>query len=69
MAASDDEPWIRHRRIQHSDRGAKRLKTLVSEVMRAAKRVGHTGKSFNCTSARNWRSTGSRAKDWNGVAP
>jgi hypothetical protein len=45
MATRDDELRIRPGRIQDGNRGAKRPKTFVGEVMRAAKRAGHTGKS------------------------
>ena len=46
MATRDDELRILPGRIQHGNRGAKRPKTFVGEVMRAAKRAGHTGKTF-----------------------
>jgi type IV secretory pathway VirD2 relaxase len=46
MNSRDDELTIRPGRIQHGNRGARRPKTFVGEVMRAAKRAGHTGRGF-----------------------
>ena len=53
MATRDDELRIRPGRIQHGNRGAKRPKTFVGEVMRAAKRAGTRGKSFGGAGGRN----------------
>jgi len=47
MAAGDNELRNRHGRIQHGNCGAKRPMTFLGEMMRAAKRAGHTGKTFN----------------------
>ena len=46
MKARDDALRVRPGRIAHGNRGARRPKTFVAEVMRAAKRAGHIGKSF-----------------------
>jgi len=62
MATRDDELQIRPGRIQHGNRGAKRPKTFVGEVMRAAKRAGHTGKSFGGAGGRKGRSTFGRGR-------
>jgi len=52
MAAGDDELRIQRGRIQRGNRGGKRPKTFVGEVIRTAKRAGHTGKTFNCMGTR-----------------
>ena len=62
MATRDDELQIRPGRIQHGNRGAKRPKTFVGEVMRAAKRAGHTGKTFGGAGGRKGRSTFGRGR-------
>jgi hypothetical protein len=46
MPNRDDELQIRPGRIQHGNRGAKRPTSFVGEVMRAAKKAGHTGRDF-----------------------
>jgi type IV secretory pathway VirD2 relaxase len=46
MTRRDDDLRVRPGRISHGHRGIKRPKTFVGEVMRAAKRAGHTGKGF-----------------------
>ena len=46
MRARDDSLNIRPGRIRHGNRGARRPKSFVDEVMRAAKRAGHIGQSF-----------------------
>jgi type IV secretory pathway VirD2 relaxase len=46
MTSGDDDLHIRPGRIQHGSQGAKRPKSFVGEVMRAAKRAGHVGESF-----------------------
>ena len=43
MTMRDDDVRVRPRRIDRGNRGAKRPKTFVGEVMRAAKRAGHVG--------------------------
>ena len=62
MATRDDELRIRPGRIQHGNRGATRPKTFVGEVMRAAKRAGHTGQSFGGAGGRKGRSTFGRGR-------
>ena len=62
MATRDDELQIWPGRIQHGNRGAKRLKTFVGEVMRAAKRAGHRGKTFGGAGGRKGRSTFGRGR-------
>jgi type IV secretory pathway VirD2 relaxase len=42
----DSDLRIRPGRIHHGNRGAKRAKSFVGEVMRAAKKAGHIGDSF-----------------------
>ena len=46
MTIRDSELRIRPGRINHGNRGAKRAKSFVGEVMRAAKKAGHVGDSF-----------------------
>jgi type IV secretory pathway VirD2 relaxase len=46
MTSGDDDLHIRPGRIRHGNQGAKRPKSFVGEVMRAAKRAGHVGESF-----------------------
>lgn len=46
MRARDDNLNVRPGRIRHGNRGARRPKSFVDEVMRAAKKAGHIGKSF-----------------------
>jgi type IV secretory pathway VirD2 relaxase len=46
MTVRDDEINIRPGRIRHGNRGAKRPKSFVGQVMRAARKAGHTGKGF-----------------------
>ena len=41
MTTRDDDLRVRPGRIRHGNRGAKRPKTFVGEVMRAAKKAGH----------------------------
>jgi len=62
MATRDDELRVRPGRIQDGNRGAKRPKTFVGEVMRAAKRAGHTGKSFGGAGGRAGGSTFGRGR-------
>ena len=62
VATRDDELRIRPGRIQHGNRGAKRPKTFVGEVMRAAKKAGHTGQSFGGAGGRKGRSTFGRGR-------
>ncbi|MCP3387728.1 DUF3363 domain-containing protein [Bradyrhizobium sp. CCGB12] len=46
MTSRDDDLRIRPGRIHHGNRGAKRPKSFVGEVMRSAKRAGHVGNRF-----------------------
>ena len=45
MSARDDEINLRPGRIKHGNQGAKRPKSFVGQVMRAARKAGHTGKA------------------------
>jgi len=46
VTVRDDEINVRPGRIRHGNRGAKRPKCFVGQVMRAARKAGHTGKEF-----------------------
>jgi type IV secretory pathway VirD2 relaxase len=46
MSRREDDFQVRPGRIRDPHRGAKRPKTFVAEVMRAAKKAGHIGKTF-----------------------
>jgi hypothetical protein len=52
----DNDLYIRPGRIRDGGRGAARPKSFVGQVMRAAKKAGHTGKGFG----RQGGNTGSR---------
>ena len=62
MTTRDDELRIRPGRIQHGNKGAKPPKSFVGEVMRAAKKAGHTGKNFRDASGNKGRSTFGRGR-------
>jgi type IV secretory pathway VirD2 relaxase len=62
MTRGDDELRIRPGRIQHGDRGVKRPRSFVGEVMRAAKKAGHVGKSFGQAQTSKSRSTFGRGR-------
>ena len=47
MTAGDSELRVRPGRIRHGSRGAGRTKTFVGQVMRAAKKAGHTGRGLD----------------------
>ena len=51
MTSGDDDLRIRPGRIHHGNRGAKRPKSFVGEVMRSAKTAGHVGNSFRSSQA------------------
>lgn len=51
MIAKEDDFRLRPGRIRDSQRGARRPKTFVGEVMRAAKKAGHIGQSFGRSNA------------------
>ena len=55
MKAPDDDLRVRPGRIRDKGRGAGRPKTFVGQVMRAARKAGHTGKGFGrqATSSRS----------------
>jgi len=62
MTTRDNELHIRPGRIRHGNQGAKRPKTFVGEVMRAAKRAGHIGNSFGQGTAGAGRSRFGRGR-------
>jgi hypothetical protein len=62
MATHDDELHIQPGRIQHGTRGAKRPKSFVGEVTRAAKKAGHIGKGFGRAGRTQGRSTFGRGR-------
>lgn len=62
MTTRDDELTVQPGRIKHGVRGAKRPKSFVGEVMRAAKKAGHAGKSFGRSSRAPGRSTFGRGR-------
>jgi hypothetical protein len=62
MTTRDDELNIQPGRIQHGARGAKRPKSFVGEVTRAAKKAGHTGKGFGRAGRTQGRSTFGRGR-------
>ncbi|SEP50285.1 Type IV secretory pathway, VirD2 components (relaxase) [Rhodospirillales bacterium URHD0017] len=49
----DDDLRVRPGRMRDSHRGAKRPKTFVGDVMRAAKKAGHVGNSFRSSQGRS----------------
>jgi hypothetical protein len=50
MNIRDDDLGVRPGRIRHGNRGIRRPKSFVAEVMRAAKKAGHIGQSFGRSS-------------------
>jgi hypothetical protein len=62
MTRRDDELRIRPGRIQHGNKGARPTKSFVAEVMRAAKKAGHTGRNFRGAAGRTGRSTFGRGR-------
>jgi hypothetical protein len=62
MAVRDDDIRIRPGRIRPGHRGAKRPSSFVGEVMRAAKKAGHTGKGFGRVGAGKPRSSFGRGR-------
>jgi hypothetical protein len=62
MPNRDDELQIRPGRIQHGNRGGKRPTSFVGEVMRAAKKAGHTGRDFGGPSGPKRRSSFGRGR-------
>ena len=62
MTMRDDDFNPRPGRIRHGNRGAKRPKSFVGEVMRAAKKAGHRGQTFRQSSGTAGRSTFGRGR-------
>ena len=62
MSARDDEINVRPGRIKHGNQGAKRPKSFVGQVMRAARKAGRTGKDFGHGSGTKGRSTFGRGR-------
>jgi type IV secretory pathway VirD2 relaxase len=62
MTMRDDEINVRPGRIRHGNRGAKRPKSFVGQVMRAARRAGHTSKEFGRGNGTRGRSTFGRGR-------
>ena len=62
MTRRDDELRIRPGRIRHGNKGVRRPKSFVDEVMRAAKKAGHTGRGFGPGRGTGGRSTFGRGR-------
>ena len=62
MSTRDDDIHLRPGRIHHGNQGAKRPKSFVGEVMRAAKKAGHTGRTFGRTGGTKGQSTFGRGR-------
>ena len=62
MTARDDDLRVRPGRIRDGRRGAGKPKSFVGEVMRAAKRAGHTGRGFGPCGVNGGRSTFGRGR-------
>jgi type IV secretory pathway VirD2 relaxase len=62
MTTQDDDILIRPGRIKDRSRGANKAKSFVGEVMRAAKKAGHTGKGFGRAGGTKHRSTFGRGR-------
>ena len=62
MTTRDDDLQVRPGRIRHGNQGAKRPKTFVGEVMRAAKKAGHRGNTFGRSGGSAGRSTFGRGR-------
>ncbi|MDI1262682.1 MAG: DUF3363 domain-containing protein [bacterium] len=62
MTVRDDEINVRPGRIKHGNQGAKRPKSFVGQVMRAARKAGHTGKDFGHGSGTKGQSTFGRGR-------
>ena len=62
MTTRDDDFNPRPGRIHHGNQGAKRPKSFVGEVMRAAKKAGHRGQAFKRSSGSAGRSTFGRGR-------
>ena len=62
MTTRDDDFNLRPGRIHHGSQGAKRPKSFVGEVMRAAKKAGHRGQTFKRSGGSTGRSTFGRGR-------
>jgi type IV secretory pathway VirD2 relaxase len=62
MTRRDDDLHVRPGRIRHGNQGARRPKSFVGEVMRAAKKAGHIGQSFGRSRAGASRSRFGRGR-------
>ena len=62
MTTRDDDLRVRPGPIRHGNQGAKRPKTFVGEVMRAAKKAGHRGNTFGRSGGSAGRSTFGRGR-------
>jgi type IV secretory pathway VirD2 relaxase len=62
VTARDDDFNPRPGRIHHGNQGAKRPKSFVGEVMRAAKKAGHRGQTFKRSGGSSGRSTFGRGR-------
>jgi hypothetical protein len=62
VSTRDDDLNVRPGRIRHGNQGAKRPKSFIGEVMRAAKKAGHTGKTFGRSGGTKGRSTFGRGR-------
>ncbi len=64
MAMIEREETFRPRpgRVRHGNRGAGKTKSFVGQVMRAAKKAGHTGKNFGRAGGNKGRSTFGRGR-------
>jgi type IV secretory pathway VirD2 relaxase len=62
MTTRDDDFNPRPGRVRHGNQGAKRPKSFVGEVMRAAKKAGHRGSAFKRSGGTVGRSTFGRGR-------
>jgi type IV secretory pathway VirD2 relaxase len=62
MSVRDDEIDLRPGRIRQGNRGAKRPKSFVGQVMRATRKAGHTDRGFERGSGSRGRSTFGRGR-------
>jgi type IV secretory pathway VirD2 relaxase len=62
MTTRDDDFSPRPGRIRHGNQGARRPKSFVGEVMRAAKKAGHRGRTFGRSSGTIGRSSFGRGR-------
>src|SRR3954447_19527957 len=62
MTTRDSEVRVRPGRIHHGNRGTKRPKSFVGEVMRAARKANHIGRDFDSAGGSKGRSTFGRGR-------